>query len=75
MNRVVIASETTKPNNFQTGLNSEQDMDTGDNMNNAITKELVADAKNTYSDIPVELLRCTICDMTMTDGPVRESFI
>ena len=27
--------------------------------------------KSNYGNVPIGLLKCTVCDSTMTDGPVR----
>ena len=37
---------------------------------NPSAKDEVSGPEGPYSNIPIGLLKCTICDMTMSDGPV-----
>ena len=72
MERAVIVSEAIKSK--ESDLGHEQGMDVEETASTSTKNEYDGAGVNSpYFDIPIGLLRCTICDMSMTDGPVSKA--
>ena len=70
--QIDTANETFNPRNNSTLRNGS----TGNHYNMDVDSSFAGSVKDpnegsSYDDIPVGLLKCTLCESTMTDGPVR----